>query len=168
MAEGSDCLHTLLVVAAGAVLTGGSAGSGAGRGNGCVVLQVMTQRIRIGIHVAVTTGAGVRRVALGRARWCRDNILIAVHMRNHRHSLRPGLAAAGAGVGLHTGLGFRRLLRHFAVVPCVTQSVHISIHVAVTAGAGVRRVALFRAGRRGHNILVAVGMENIIVMDVGI
>ena len=64
MAEGSDRLHTLLVVTAGAVLTGGSAGSGAGRGNGCVVLQVMTQRIRIGIHVAVTTGAGVRRVAL--------------------------------------------------------------------------------------------------------
>ena len=99
------------------------------------------------------------RVTLGRARWRRDNILIAVHMRNHRHSLRPGLAAAGAGEGLHTGLGFRRLLRHFAVVPCVTQSVHISIHVAVTTGAGVRRVALFRAGRRRDDILVSVHMR---------
>ena len=88
-------------------------------------------------------------------------------MRNRRHSLRPGLAAAGAGEGLHTGLGFRRLLRHFAVVPCVTQSVHISIHVAVAAGAGVRRVALGRARWCRDNILVAVGMGNIIVMDVG-
>ena len=49
----------------------------------------------------------------------------------------------------------------------MTQSVHISVHVAVAAGAGVRRVALFRAGRRCDNILVAVGMGNIIVMDVG-
>ena len=127
----------------------------------------VAERVGISIHIAVTAGAGVRRVALFRAGRRRDNILIAVHMRNHRHSLRPGLAAAGAGEGLHTGLGFRRLLRHFAVVPCVTQSVHISVHVAVAAGAGVRRVALFRAGRRRDNILVAVGMGNIIVMDVG-
>ena len=127
----------------------------------------MAERVRVSIHIAITAGAGVRRVALFRAGRCRDNILIAVHMRNHRHSLRPGLAAAGAGECLHTGLGFRRLLRHFAVVPCVAECVGISIHVAVAAGAGVGRVALFRAGRRCDNILVAVGMGTIIVMDVG-
>ena len=109
----------------------------------------------------------MRRVALGRARWCRDNILIAVHMRNHRDGFRLCLAAAGAGEGLHTGLGFRRLLRHFAFIPRVAERIHVSIHVAVAAGASVGRVALFRAGRRCDNILVAVGMGNIIVMDVG-
>ena len=98
----------------------------------------------------------MRRVALFRAGRRRDNILIAVHMRNHRHSLRPGLAAAGAGKGLHTGLGFRRLLRHFAFIPRVAERIHVSIHIAVAAGAGVRRVALFRARRRGHNSSVAV------------
>ena len=44
-------------------------------------------------------------------------------------------------------------------IPVVTQSVHISIHVAVAAGTGVRRVALFRAGRRGHNSSVTVLMR---------
>ena len=128
----------------------------------------VAERVGISIHIAVTAGAGVRRVALFGAGRRGDNILIAVHMRNHRHSLRPGLAAAGAGEGLHTGLGFRRLLRHFAVVPCVTECVGISIHIAVTAGAGMRDVPLFGAGRRCDNILVAVGMGNIIVMDVGV
>ena len=158
----------------GLCLTAARAGEGLHTGLGFrrllrhfAVVPCVAERIHVSIHVAVTTGAGVGRVALFRAGRRRDNILIAVHMRNHRHSLRPGLAAAGAGEGLHTGLGFRRLLRHFAVVPCVTQSVHISVHVAVAAGASVRRVALFRAGRSGDNSLVAVGMGNIIVMDVG-
>ena len=127
----------------------------------------MTQSVHISIHVAVAAGAGVGRIALGGAGRRRDNILVSVHMRKHRNDLCLGRTAARAGEGLHTGLGFRRLLRHFAVVPCVTQSVHISIHVAVAAGASVRRVALFGARRRCDNILVAVGMGNIIVMDVG-
>ena len=109
----------------------------------------------------------MRRVALFRAGRRGHNSVIVVLVRELRDGLRLRLAAAGAGEGLHTGLGFRRLLRHFAVVPCVTQSVHVSVHVAVAAGAGVRRVALGRAGRRCDNILVAVGMGTIIVMDVG-
>ena len=104
------------------------------------------------------------RVTLGRAGRSSDDSLVAVLVRELRDGFRLCLAAAGAGEGLHTGLGFRRLLRHFAVVPCVTQSVHVSVHVAVAVGAGVRGVALFRAGRRCDNILVAVGME---IMDVG-
>ena len=91
----------------------------------------------------------------------------AGHDAGGRDDLGLCLTAAGAGEGLHTGLGFRRLLRHFAVVPCVAECVGISIHVAVAAGASVGRVALFRAGRRCDNSLVAVGMGNIIVMDVG-
>ena len=91
----------------------------------------------------------------------------AGHDAGCRDDLGLCLTAARAGEGLHTGLGFRRLLRHFAVVPCVTECVGISIHIAVAAGAGVGRVALFRAGRSGDNSLVAVGMGNIIVMDVG-
>ena len=158
----------------GLCLTAAGAGQGLHTGLGFrrllrhfAFIPSVAERVRVSIHIAVTAGAGMGRVTLGRARWRRDNILIAVHMRNHRHSLRPGLAAAGAGESLHTGLGFRRLLRHFAVVPCVTQSVHISVHVAVAAGASVRRVALFRAGRRCDNILVAVGMGTIIVMFLG-
>ena len=108
------------------------------------------------------------RVTFGRAGRSSDDSLVAVLVRELRDGLRLRLAAAGAGEGLYAALGFRRLLRHFAVVPCVTQSVHISVHVAVAAGAGVRRVALGRAGRRCDNILVAVGMGNIIVMDVGV
>ena len=80
----------------------------------------------------------------------------AGHDAGGRDDLGLCLTAAGAGKGLHTGLGLRRLLGHFAVVPCVTQSVHISIHVAVAAGAGVRGVALFGAGRRGHNSVIVV------------
>ena len=108
------------------------------------------------------------RVTFGRAGRSSDDSLVAVLVRELRDGLRLRLAAAGAGEGLYAALGFRRLLRHFAVVPCVTQSVHISIHIAVTAGAGVRRVAFGRAGRSCDNILVAVGMGNIIVMDVGV
>ena len=127
----------------------------------------MAKRIRIGIHIAVTAGANVGRVALGRAGRSSDDSLVAVRMRKHRNSLRLGLAAAGAGEGLHTGLGFRRLLRHFAFIPSVAERVRVSIHVAVTAGAGMGRVTLGRARWRRDNILVAVGMGNIIVMDVG-
>ena len=77
-------------------------------------------------------------------------------VRELRDGLRLRLAAASAGEGLHTGLGFRRLLRHLAFIPCVAERIHVSIHVAVAAGAGVRRVTLGRAGRGRHNGLVAV------------
>ena len=127
----------------------------------------MAERVHVSVHVAVAAGASVRRVALFRAGRRCDNILVAVHMRKHRNNLRLGRTAARAGKGLEAGLGFRRLFRHFSVAPCVAECVGISIHIAVTTGAGVGRIALFRAGRRCDNILVAVGMGNIIVMDVG-
>ena len=107
------------------------------------------------------------RIALGRASWGGHNSLVAVFVRELRDGLRLRLAAARAGEGLGAGLSLRRLLGHFAVVPCVAERVHVSVHVAVAAGASVGRVALFGAGRRGHNSIVAVGMGNIIVMDVG-
>ncbi len=132
------------------------------------VVPCVTQSVHISVHIAVTTGAGVGRVALFGAGRSSDDSLVAVLVREVRDGLRPGLVAARAGEGLHTGLGFRRLLRHFAVVPSVAECVHISVHIAVAAGASVGRVALFRAGRRCDNILVAVGMGNIIVMDVGV
>ena len=131
------------------------------------VVPCVAECVGISIHIAVTTGAGVGRVALIRAGRRCDDCLVAVRMRKHRHSLRPGLAAARAGVGLDTGLRLCRLLGHLAAVPCVAERVHVSVHVAVAAGAGVGRVALFGARRRCDNILVAVGMGNIIVMDVG-
>ena len=116
----------------------------------------MTQSVHISVHVAVAAGAGVRRVALGRAGRGGHNSIVAVLVRELRDGFRLRLAAAGAGEGLHTGLGFRRLLCHFAFIPCVAERVGVSIHIAVAAGAGVGRVALFRAGRRGHNSSVAV------------
>ena len=155
-------------------LAAARAGEGLGAGLGFrrllrhfAVVPCVTQSVHISVHVAVAAGAGVRRVALFGAGRRGHNSVIVVLVRELRDGLRLRLAAAGAGEGLHTGLGFRRLLGHFAVVPCVTQSVHISVHIAVAAGAGVRRVALLGAGRRCDNILVAVGMGNIIVMDVG-
>ena len=119
----------------------------------------MAERVHISVHIAVAAGAGVGRIALGRARRRGDDCLVAVGMRKHRNSLRLGRAAAGAGVGLDTGLRRGGGLRHLAAVPCVAERVHISIHVAVAAGASVGRVALGRAGRRGHNICVAVRMR---------
>ena len=131
------------------------------------VVPCVTQSIHISVHIAVAAGAGVGRIALGRARRRGDDCLVAVFVRELRDGFRLRRAAARAGIGPDAGLRLCRLLRHFAVVPCVTQSGGIAVAVALAAGAGVRRVPLFGAGRRGHNILVAVGMGNIIVMDVG-
>ena len=129
VAEGGDRLHTLLVVTAGAVLTGGSAGSGAGRSNGCVVLQVVTEGSDR-LHTLLVVAASA--------------------------VLTGGSTGGGAGRG-----------NGCVVLQVMTQRIRIGIHVAVAAGASVGRVALFGAGRRCDNILVAVGMGNIIVMDVG-
>ena len=82
-------------------------------------------------------------------------------MRQGRDDFRLRLAAAGTGESLHTGLGFRRLLRHFAIIPCVAECIHISIHIAVAAGAGVRGITLFGAGRSGHDVFVAVLMRRL-------
>ena len=109
----------------------------------------MTQSVHISVHVAVAAGAGVRRVALGRARWRRDNILIAVHMRNHRHSLRPGLAAAGAGEGLDASLGLSGRFRHHTIIPCVAERRN-------RAGKGLVAV-LYRANARFRAWLGAGG-----------
>ena len=127
----------------------------------------MAERVHVSVHIAVAAGAGVGRIALGRARRRGDDCLVAVFVRELRDGFGLRLAAARAGIGPDAGLRRGRLLRHFAVVPCVAECIHISIHVAVAAGAGMRRVALFRAGRSSHNSLVAVGMGTIIVMDVG-
>ena len=120
------------------------------------VVPCVAERVRVSIHIAITAGAGVRRVALFRARRSGDDSLVAVLVRELRDGLCLRLAAARAGEGFDAGLSLRRLLGHFAVVPCVAQSVHISIHIAVAAGAGVRRVALGRTSRGGHNGLVTV------------
>ena len=130
-------------------------------------IPCVAERVRVSVHIAVAAGAGVRGITHFGAGRRGHNSVIVVLVRELRDGLRLRLAAAGAGEGLHTGLGFRRLLRHFAVVPCVTERVGVSIHIAVAAGAGVGRIALLGARRRCDNILVAVGMGNIIVMDVG-
>ena len=103
----------------------------------------------------------MRRVALFRAGRRGHNSVIAVLMRQGRDDFRLRLAAAGTGESLHTGLGFRRLLRHFAIIPCVAECIHISIHIAVAAGAGVRGITLFGAGRSGHDVFVAVLMRRL-------
>ena len=127
----------------------------------------MAECVGISIHIAVAAGASVGRVALLGAGRRGHNSIVAVFVRQSRDDFRLRLAAAGAGEGLHTGLGFRRLLCHFAVVPCVAKCIGVSIHIAVAAGAGMGGVALFGAGRSSDDSLVAVGMGNIIVMDVG-
>ena len=128
----------------------------------------MAQSIHISVHIAVAAGAGVGRIALGRARRRGDDCLVAVFVRELRDGFGLRLAAARAGIGPDAGLRRGRLLGHFAAVPCVAERIGVSIHVAVAAGAGVGRVTLGRASWGGHNSLVAVGMGNIIVMDVGV
>ena len=120
------------------------------------VVPCVTERIHVSVHIAVAAGAGVGRVALGRTGWSGHNSLVAVFVRELRDGFGLRLAATGAGEGLYTGLGFRRLLRHFAFIPCVAERVRVSVHITVAAGAGVRRVALGRASRRGHNSSVTV------------
>ena len=101
----------------------------------------------------------MRRVALFRARRSGDDSLVAVLVRELRDGLRLRLAAARAGEGFDAGLSLRRLLGHFAIVPCVAERVRVSIHIAITAGAGVRRVALFRARWSGHGRRVIMGVR---------
>ena len=146
----------LRLTAAGA---GKGLGAGLGLGGGLrhfTIIPCVAERVHVSIHIAIAAGAGVGRVTLGRAGRGSHHILVAVLMRKLRDGFGLRLTAAGAGEGLGAGLGFRRLLRHFAVVPCVAERVRVSIHIAITAGAGVRRVALFGAGRRGDDSLVAV------------
>ena len=98
----------------------------------------------------------MRRVALFRAGRRGDDCLVAVFVRELRDGFGLRLAAARAGKGPDAGLRRGRLLGHRAAVPAVAERVHVSVHIALAAGAGVRRVALFRAGRGGHNGLVTV------------
>ena len=116
----------------------------------------MAERVHVSVHVAVAAGAGMRRVALFRAGRRGHNSSVTVLMRKFWDGFGLCLAAAGAGEGLDAALGLRRLLGYFAIVPAMAERVHISVHVAVAAGAGVGRIALFRAGRRGHDSVVVV------------
>ena len=121
----------------------------------------MAERVRVSVHITVAAGAGVGRIALFRARRRGDDCLVAVFVRELRDGFGLRLAAARAGKGPDAGLRRGRLLGHRAAVPCMAERVHISIHVAVAAGAGVRRVALGRAGRRGHDVFVAMLMRRL-------
>ena len=68
------------------------------------------------------------RVALFRARRSGDDSLVAVLVRELRDGLRLRLAAARAGEGFDAGLSLRRLLGHFAIVPCVAERVRFLLH----------------------------------------
>ena len=103
----------------------------------------------------------MRRVALFGAGRRGHNSVIVVLVRELRDGLRLRLAAAGAGEGLDAVFGLSRLLRHFAVVPCVAERVRVSIHIAITAGAGVGRVALGRTGWSGHGRRVIMGVRSL-------
>ena len=75
----------------------------------------------------------------------RDNFLLDEH-------LAAGLAVLALGqAGLSAGRGSGGV-DDFLVAECV----HIGIHITVAAGTGVRRIALFRAGRCGDDRGVGV------------
>ena len=149
-------------------LAAARAGEGLGSGLGLrrllghfAVVPCVAERVRVSIHIAITAGAGVGRVALFRARRSGDDSLVAVLVRELRDGLRLRLAAARAGEGFDAGLSLRRLLGHFAIVPCVAERVRVSVHVAVTTGAGVGRVALGRTGWSGHSRRVIMGVRSL-------
>ena len=119
-------------------------------------IPCVAECIHVSIHVAVAAGAGVRGITLFCAGRRGHNSVIVVLVRELRDGLRLRLAAAGAGEGLYAVLGFSGGFRHFAFIPRVAERVHVSIHIAVAAGAGVRRAALGRAGRGSHNGIVTV------------
>ena len=65
---------------------------------------------------------------------------------------------SGTGVELNAGFGFGGRLGHNAIIPGVAQGVGVAVLIAVTAdSAGVRGVALGRAGGRRDGGLVIVG-----------
>ena len=103
----------------------------------------------------------MRRVALFGACRGSHNGLVTMLVREFRDGLGLCLAAARAGEGLDAGLSLRRLLGHFAIVPCVAERVRVSIHIAITAGAGVRRVALGRTGWSGHGRRVIMSVRSL-------
>ena len=59
--------------------------------------------------------------------------------------------------GLRAGRGLSRV-NDFLVAECV----HISIHIAVAAGTGVRRIALIRAGRGRDDLGVGVRVRGLL------
>ena len=75
-----------------------------------------------------------------------------------RNGLRPRRAAAGAGIALDAGGGFRCGGRDHTGVPAVAQRVGVIAAVGVAAGAGVCRMPLFCAGRRRDGACVLVDM----------
>ena len=90
-------------------------------------------------------GRGLRRVNDRLVAECRDNLLLNEHLAARLAVLALGQAGLGAGRGL-------RGVNDFLVAECV----HIGIHITVAAGTGVRRIALFRAGRCGDDLGVGV------------
>ena len=94
----------------------------------------------------------------------RDSCVVHFNMPKGVDRFRPGLTANGAGEGLHAFLGASGFGRYCALIPVVAKGVHIGVHVAVAAArAGVRRVALRRAGRSRHDgsIVVAKGRDRL-------
>ena len=81
----------------------------------------------------------------------RDDFLTDQHL-----AARLAVLALGQA-GFRTGRGLSRV-DDFLVAECV----HISIHIAVAAGTGVRRIALVRARRRGDDRGVGVRVRGLL------
>ena len=116
----------------------------------------MTQSVYIGIHVAVAAGStGMGRITLFGTGGLRHNKFVAV--TNGLDGASLIIIAESAIPALGTSLGTSCFRDGSPFAHIVTQSIHISVHIAVAANrTSMGHEALRRTRGRSHDMFVAV------------
>ena len=150
-----DCFCVGLAAARAGVRFDAACGTGRRRGD-LTVVPIMTKRVGESVLICMTAVcAGIRRIALLRAGRFRHSRLIVV--AGCIDCFCVGLAAARAGVRFDAACGTGRRRGDLTVVPIMTKRVGESVLICMTAVcAGIRRIALLRAGRFRHSRLIVV------------
>lgn len=115
---------------------------------------IMTQGIRIGVHITVTAGTGMGRIALFRTGRLCYHFGIFMHMVRSRNTFGFFfLTTLTASLG-KTCFRFRCFLHRFPFAKVMAEGIGIIANVAVATLAGKRGITLFRTGRRRYGFCV--------------
>ena len=145
-----------------AVLALRQAGLGAGRGLRRVNDRLVAECVHIGIHITVAAGAGMRRIALIRARRCGDDRGVGVLVRglrnlrdlDHGHSRVVGEVVAGDGVGL----------AHIKLIAELRELLCRLGHVELDGGVAVDIGVFERHGGLEHGLVAADELDRLHVL----
>ena len=123
----------------------------AGRGfRLCPSAEAVTLSIHIIADVGIAAGAGVGSITLFCASRSGHLCRVFMRMRQHRNRFLSRCLANGASIGADTRRFFGRILRHHTFSPAVSVRSRVIAEIHISAGAGIGRIALHRAGRCRH------------------